>query len=365
MGVLGSAEERAALMRSVIQRVATGPELSKSLERDEARAAVRAILDGAADPVQAGVLLIALRMKRETDDETLGALDAVLQTTQRVTAEVDEVVDLADPYDGYARSLPVTPFLPAVLAACGVPAVVHGVHSMGPKFGLTPRRVLHACGVAVDLDPPRAARRLADPHCGWTYLDQSAFNPKLHALSDLRTRIVKRQVLTTVEALAKPVCGRRHTHLVTGYVHKAYPRIYALLARAAGFDTAMIVRGVEGGVVPSLRATGRAFCYWERGSEQPVDFRAEDFGFGEGLRAPPLPEGGADEGAFDADAALAATCAQGLAALRGEAGPMRDNLVCAGAAILWHLRRFDSLRAAADAVRAALADGRAAAHFAS
>jgi anthranilate phosphoribosyltransferase len=350
-------------MRSVIQRVATGPELSKNVERAEAREAVRAILDGAADPVQAGVLLIALRMKRETDDETLGALDAVLQTTQRVTAAVDEVVDLADPYDGYARSLPVTPFLPAVLAACGVPAIVHGVHSMGPKFGLTPRRVLHACGAAVDLDPPRAAQRLADAQCGWAYLDQSAFNPQLYALSELRTRIVKRQVLTTVEVLAKPVCGRRRTHLVTGYVHKPYPRIYAMLARAAGFDSAMIVRGVEGGVLPSLRASGRAFRYHDGGQEQAVDFRAEDFGFSDGLRPPALPAGGADEAAFDGDAAIAAACAQGLAALRGAPGPMRDNLVCGAAAILWHLRRFDSLRAAADAVRAALDDGRAAAHF--
>lgn len=363
MGTIGSADERAALMRSVIQRVATGPELSKSVEREEAREVLRAILDGAADPVQAGVLLIALRMKRETDDETLGVLDAVLETTKRVTADVDELVDLADPYDGYARTLAATPFLPAVLAACGVPALVHGVHSMGPKFGLTPRRVLHACGRPVDLDPGHAARRLADPQCGWTYLDQSAFNPNLYALTELRARIVKRQVLTTVEVLAKPVCGRRCTHLVTGYVHKPYPRIYALLARAAGFDSAMIVRGVEGGVVPSLRATGRAFRYYGGGQEEAVDFRAGDFGFSDGLRAPPLPTGGADEEAFDADAAVAATCAQGLAALRGEPGPMRDNLVCAGAAILWHLRRFDSLRAAADAVRAALDDGRAAAHF--
>jgi hypothetical protein len=33
-------------------------------------------------------------MQRETQDENRGVLDAVLETTRRVTAGVDEVVDL-------------------------------------------------------------------------------------------------------------------------------------------------------------------------------------------------------------------------------------------------------------------------------
>ncbi|MFN3566380.1 MAG: anthranilate phosphoribosyltransferase [Burkholderiaceae bacterium] len=361
MGAVEDFDAGAALLRSVIQRVATGPELSKDIGREDARQALRLILEDAADPVQAAVLLIALRMKRETDDETLGALDAVLETTERVTADVDEVLDLADPYDGFTRTLPVSPFLPAVLAACGVQTVAHGVRAMGPKFGVTTHQVLAACGRPVDLDPARAAARLADAACGWAYVDQREFHPKLYALTDLRTRIVKRQVLTTVEVLAKPVCGRRRTHLVTGYVHKPYPRIYALLARAAGFDSALIVRGVEGGVVPSLRASGRAYRYEGGGAETAVDFRAADLGFAEGVYPPQrAAQHGAD---LDGEAALRATCDQGLAALRGGVGPMRDNLVCAAATMLWHLQRHDTLRAAADAVRAVLDDGRAYAHF--
>lgn len=361
MGAIPEFDADAALLRSVIQRVATGPELSKDVTREQVRQALRLILDGAADPVQAGVLLIALRMKRETDDEMLGVLDAVAETTARVTAEVDDVIDLADPYDGFTRTLPVSPFLPAVLAACGVPTLAHGVRAMGPKFGLTAHQVLAGCGRPVDLDPAQAAARLADPACGWAYLDQRAFNPKLYALTELRTRIVKRQALTTVEVLARPVCGRRRTHLVTGYVHKPYPRIYALLARAAGFDSALVVRGVEGGVVPSLRASGRAYRYEDGGAEAAVDLRVADFGLAEGLQPPRLAA--VDDAAFDAEAALRATCAQGLGALRGEAGAMRDSLVCAAATILWHVRRYDALRAAADAVRTVLDDGRALAHF--
>ncbi|MGH8661552.1 MAG: anthranilate phosphoribosyltransferase, partial [Burkholderiales bacterium] len=278
----------AALMRSILQRIATGPELSKDITREEARAGMQLVLEGRVDPVQAGIFLIALRMKRETDEENLGVLEAVRAAATRAAAAVDEVMDVADPYDGYARTLPAAPFLPAVLAACGLPAISHGVERMGPKYGITHRQVLRAAGAPVELPVADAAARVADPRIGWAYVDQRAFCPKLHDLARLRELIVKRPAITTVEVLAGPVRARRRTHLITGYVHKAYPRIYALLARAAGFDSALIVRGIEGGVIPSLRASGKAFCYHDLGPERERDLAPADFGI-EPLRGAPMP----------------------------------------------------------------------------
>lgn len=208
----------AILMRSIIQRIATGPELSKDISRDEARAGMRFILEGKIDPVQAGIFLIALRMKRETGDENRGILEAIREVTRTVTAPVDEVIDLADPYDGFNRMLPASPFLPAVLAACGVAAVSHGVERLGPKYGVTHRQVLWAAGQPVDLAMEEAAGRLGDSALGWAYVDQKAYCPKLYDLVSLRTQIVKRPVITSVEVCIGPIRGRRKTHLVTGYV---------------------------------------------------------------------------------------------------------------------------------------------------
>ncbi|MHB8623231.1 MAG: anthranilate phosphoribosyltransferase [Sulfuricaulis sp.] len=354
-------------MRSILKRIATGPELSKDISYEEARAGMRYVLDGLVDPVQAGIFLIALRMKRETDDENRGVLQAIRDATHTVTADVDDVLDLADPYDGFTRTLPVSPFLPAVLAACGVACVTHGVERMGPKFGATHRQVLRAAGLAIDLTVEQAAARLADPLIGWAYVDQKDFCPKLHRLTDFRTLIVKRPAITTAEVLAGPIHGRRRTHLVTGYVHKPYPRIYALLARHAGFDSALIVRGVEGGVLPSLRQSGKAFYYHERGDEHALDFTPADFTIEQSLRAAPLPPeltresetGDAVTLANDAAAIAQAAAAEGRAALSAKPGPVRDSLVSAAALYLWHLKRYDGLHAAADAVRAVLDNGSA------
>lgn len=83
------------------------------------------VLDGLADPFQTAVFLIGLRVKRETEDENKGVLQAILDRTKIIEAEVDELVDIADPYNVYVRSLPSSPFLAPLLAESGVPAVSH------------------------------------------------------------------------------------------------------------------------------------------------------------------------------------------------------------------------------------------------
>ncbi|MGB0721119.1 MAG: anthranilate phosphoribosyltransferase [Gammaproteobacteria bacterium] len=357
-------------MRSIIQRIATGPELSKDISREEARFATSMLLSGEADPIQGAVFLIALRMKRETDEENRGVLDAIRDATDRAVAEVDDLVDIADPYDGYNRTLPPSPFLPAVMAALDVPAVSHGMETVSPKYGATHRKILRAAGVPVTLSSAEAAERIADPTVGWAYVDQEQFCPQLNALIDFRTTLVKRPAITTVEVMGGPVVGRKRTHLVTGYVHKPYPRIYALLARHAGYDSALLVRGVEGGVVPSLRQAGKLFRYENMGEEQGFDVDPADLGIEQDLRSVPFPDDLGEvpvaDGCVvvkDMEAAAKAAAEAGLEALDGVPGGIRDGLVYAGASILWHRGLAADLRSAADAVRGVLDDGTAKARF--
>jgi anthranilate phosphoribosyltransferase len=358
-----------AIMRSIIQRIATGPEMSKDISQEEARAGMRAVLNNDVDPVQAAVFLIALRMKRETDAENRGILDGIRDVSKCVTAPVDEVLDMSDPYNGYNRSLPVAPFLPALMAACGVPTISHGVETMSPKFGITHRRVLRAAGVPVDLSVEAAATRLDDENIGWAYVDQDAYSPQLHDLATLRTSIIKRQAITTVEVLTGPVRGRRKTHFMSGYVHTPYTRVYAMLARHSGFDSCLLVRGVEGGVIPSLRQKGKMYYYHDKGEEQAQEFDPAEIGIQQDVRATPLPDdlpprppdqgvGGDDVGAvFDVHAAAKLAAEAGIAALSGESGSAYDALVYAGAIALWHLQKFGNLPDAAAYVREILDSG--------
>lgn len=358
-----SASEDQLIMRQCIQKVATGPEYSKDLDYEEARAAMDVIAAGNADPVQTAVLLIALRMKRETNDENRGILQALKDNANIVQASVDEIVDICDPYDGYTRGVPASPFMPMVLSAMGVNVVTHGLDEVGPKCGVTFHKVYKAAGLNVGLTSEQAAAQI--DQIGWAYVDQSQFAPSLHNLIPIRQRMIKRQVLTTVETMLGPVRGKQKTHLMGGYVHKAYPPIYEALARHSGFDSAMFVRGVEGGVIPSLQQQGKLFFYHD-GELQQRDVSPADVAIKATSRAVPIPEGlpPAPQGdmvaaTVDSDALAEVCCNLGRAALSGQKGLMYDSLVYSASICLTHLDHYDALEDAAGAVREVLDSGEA------
>ena len=357
-------------MRSYIQRVATGPEYSKDISFEEARDAMQHILDGTADPVQAGIFLIALRMKRETLDENGGSLQAIIDASNIITADVDHIVDIADPYDGYTRGLPVSPFLPAVLAAAGVHAVSHGAEAVGPKFGATHRKVLRAANINVDLSSEQAVQKINNPEVGWAYIDQQNICPALHNLIPLRTQIVKRPVITTVEVLIGPIRGKQSTHIMTGYVHKPYPPVYEYLAKLSGFTSAVFVRGVEGGVIPSLKQESKYFEYQNNGELNEINIHPEQINIHQDVRAVPLPEidtaknvGDETESKFNVDQLAEKAAEAGLAALEGKDGPARDSLIYSGAIMLAHMGIKNNLQDSAEQVRTAIDSGKALSHF--
>jgi len=358
-------------MRDVLQRIATGPTLSKDLPREDATRAMQVILDGNADDVQAGIFLIALRMKRETNDELIGILDAINSSAAPVQARVKELLTIVDPYDGYLRGCPSAPFLPAVLAACGHRVLTHGLESMGPKFGATHHAVLLAAGYSLPSSKQQIVSALENDTIGWSYASQQLLAPKLAALATLRTRIVKRPCLTTVEVALNGVVPIESSHLVTGFVHKPYPPIYATLAEAAGFSSSLMIRGVEGGVVPSLSQPARYFMS-EAGKElSQVDISPEPIGINREERAVPLPVALQSDSVRSvkapgnpfADELATQSAALGIRALNAEHGYTRDSLVYSAAVILHARASAESMPEAADRVREVLDNGSALAHF--
>lgn len=345
------------LMSSIIERIATGPELSKDISRAEARGGMAAVLDGRVADVQAALFLIALRMKRESTEESCGVFEALSACNVREEVAVDELLTIADPFSGFARGLPMSPFLPAVLAACGLPCLSTGIESVAPKFGLTHHGVLSAAGAPVDLRAGEGARLLADPTVGWAYLDQGVTNPKLFRLRELRRLLVKRTVLSTCEVALRPLSARHRDLLYVGYVHADYPPVYAMLAHLAGYDAAAIVKGVEGGVVPSLQAGAKMYRATGGAAGQPVSLKPASVGLhGAAARAIPAPSS-------DPSSNAAWAADQGLAALAGESGAARDSLVYGAAIAQYCAGRAESLEIGARAARRALDSGEAESRF--
>ena len=311
---------------------------------------MRLILEGEADDVQSAIILIALRMKRETDLENTGVLQALMEGIEPVALATERLCVLADPFNGFTRSLPAGPFVPAVLAACGTAALTHGALAVGPKFGLTHRHVLEAAGVPCLLSVGQAQARLNSSNIGWAYLDQSVGVPELAALTTLRRRIVKRPCLTTLESGVTPMRAARYTHLVTGFVHKAYPPVYRLMAKVAGFDGTSVVKGVEGGIVPTLTHESRLFQWSAVQGDSEAIVNPGAMGVETQERCVPLPPDIADTTGRHCESQLvslaAHTATLGLDALNGQRGTMYDSIRLSSALALAGVNAGDSGNAA-------------------
>ncbi len=335
-------------MKSVIQRIATGPELSKNISREEAKQSMIDILNGEIDPVQSAIFLIALRMKRETMDENLGVHDAIIETTNSVKISKETLINIADPYDGFSRNLPSSLFLLPIIAELGFPILSHGVLSVGPKYGCTHNQTLKEIGYNTENSLDEIAERLESNKIGWAYADQSIFNPKLFSLMSLRKKIIKRPVITTVEVLVKPICSK-HDQFFTGFVHKPYPPIYLELSRNAEFASAAVVRGTEGGIIPSLRQTGKVHFYKKvTDNDSFFEVKPSDLKINDSSRAVDIPKDISRietkdkiESKVDASAIAKATMKSGLDALSGKDGQMKSCIQLGAAIILKHITGND------------------------
>ncbi len=182
--------------------------------------------------------------------------------------------------------------------------------------------------------------------------------------------MVKRSCISTLEVILKPLGGSRSTHLLTGFVHKAYPPVYAMLAKQAGFDSATIVRGVEGGCIPSLSQLSRYFGY--RGDEAISLHRLapKELGIEQAARMVAIPDQFASDmgqTCFQNTQVLGKVAAHnlelGLEALANKPGTMRDSIIYGVAITLRHIGMASGLEQAADQARKVIASGAALARF--
>ena len=317
----------AELMKSVLQRIATGPELSKNITREEAKAAMSAILNEEISDVRSAIFLIALRMKRETLDANLGVHDAMIDSVKKMDVNVDDLVNIADPYD-------------------------------------------KLLGLDVYSTHEQVIERLENKDIGWGYMDQKIFSPKLNNLMDLRTEIIKRPVVTTIEVLANPLISKRN-HFVTGYVHKPYPPIYLMLARNAKFDSSIVIRGTEGGVIPSLRQKANAFFYKNISDENElVEINPEiDLGINQEVRAVKIPDSIIKTASNDKietkvnpmDLAKE-SLKMGMDALSGTEGAMSDCILYGATIILSHVTN-NSIQSCVKEIKQVLDSGSALKRF--
>ena len=176
-------------MQAYLQKIAAGPKLSKDLSEEEAEDALSLILDGEVSQVRLGVFLIAARMKVETVPENIGYWQALQKRMTPKKTALKNLLQIADPFDGFQR-IPYFGFYAIpVIAELGLPTYGHSALPLPPKFGITFEDLLvnH-----YQLQKSGSGRIKQIEKFKFGYLSTADTHSSLESLRSIRTEIVKR-----------------------------------------------------------------------------------------------------------------------------------------------------------------------------
>lgn len=263
----------------IIKEVGRGKNSATDLSEDTAFALYGAMLDGQVPELELGALLVAFRIKGESEAEMLGFYRAMQSRISRMTAPVDKPLPVLLPtYNGARRQGNLTPLLALLLQRLGVPVVVHGVRA-DPRR-VTSAEVFAGLGVPASDSVDEAQARLDAGQA--VFLPIDVLSPGLDALLQLRWRLGVRNSTHTLAKLADPFDN--HSLRVVSVSHPEY------VGRMAAFfrDTqarALLLRGTEGEVYANPKRCPR-MAWFDVGQEH-VLVEAEE---GVIAAVPQLPE---------------------------------------------------------------------------
>jgi anthranilate phosphoribosyltransferase len=324
--------------KDIIRIIGRGEKLQRDMTREEAARAMRLILSGVVGEAQLGAFFITMRVKEETVEEILGILDAAREIMPSFGASVPGLVDIGYPYDGKSRNLQTGVIASLVLAAAGVPILLHGLRDIPTKHGVGVLNLLESLGYPVNL-PPEGVRQQVIQH-GFGVLNLAQTLPAWAALTPIRHQFGLRTVLNSAEKLMNPANADQH---ISGFYHASYLiRMAAALPQGA----AWVVQGDEGSI--DIKPGKKTRVYRADG-EQMVEtmLDAADYGFPDvlALEAP-------NDARHHADVLRRV--------LDGEPIPAADAVTLTAATLLWMVGKAATIGDGVEHARDLLRSGAAA-----
>ncbi len=340
-------------MKDYLQKIATGPKMSKNLTESEAEDALALILNQKVSTVRSAVFLVAARMKRETLQENIGYWKALDKSTIRHPIQLDRLLQIADPFDGFSRTPYFGFYSIPVLAAIGLPAYGHSAPSLPPKFGITFENILHQ-HYRTPLQGNHARRRELIKEFRFGYINMQDAHPSLEQLRSVRIEIIKRTTLSTMEKILMPLEARAGgNYLATGYFHRGYEIPMMEIAKLSRFDRTLVGNGQEGATLYGVHKPAKVFI--ESGKEKPDEVPCQLSAMFSQETASEIKD--AHEALQSEEYDLKKLAGWGEAALKKGIGPAASLIACQAGTLLHLCGLSSSFQEGHDSARNALYGG--------
>jgi len=199
-------------MQEFIAKIAKGPRAAKDLTWDEAKRAMKALIEGDATPAQVGAFFIAMRIKMESVTELASMTAAARSYVAPVPIPRElGVVDLPS-YAGKQETFHALAAAAIVAASAGASVLMHGYDGIPGRAGNA--GVLKALGLSIDMEPKVAAEAVTKH--GFAYLDIALYHPPVYRFLEMRQELGARNVFHPIARLLNPA---RASSQVVGLSH--------------------------------------------------------------------------------------------------------------------------------------------------
>jgi anthranilate phosphoribosyltransferase len=292
------------------------------LTAGDTQAAMTAIMEGAASPVQVAGFLVALRAKGETTDEITGLVRVMREYALPVPIE-GPTLDTCGTGGDRSGTFNISTVAAVVAAAAGARVAKHGNRAASGRCGSAD--LLEAWGVAISLPPEAVARCINEVGIGFCFAP--AYHPAMRNVIPIRRELAVRTVFNSLGPLTNPAGAQHQTIGVSDY---------AIAERAAGVLAelgtahALVFHGADG--LDELTVTGPSHV-WEVRDRELTTYQIDPADLGIAYADPEDLIGGEVE--------VNRAMADGV--LDGKPGAPRDAVLLAAGAALYAADREDDI----------------------
>ncbi|MBS0875943.1 MULTISPECIES: DNA-binding protein YbiB [unclassified Tatumella] len=226
----------------IVKEIGRGKNHARDLDQQTAYQLYQAMLDDQLDPLTLGAVLIALRIKGESDTEMLGFYRALQQKLPQLQVPAGLPLPVVIPsYNGARRQGNLTPLLALLLQKIGFPVFVHGIDHDPTR--ITSEAVFAALGI-FPVSIAQAQQQLNQGHLAFITIDQ--WCPALARQLALRWQLGLRNSAHSLAKLASPFADDAALRL-SAVSHPEYVPKVATFFRQTGAP-ALLLNGCEGEV---------------------------------------------------------------------------------------------------------------------
>ncbi|HSV97758.1 MAG TPA: anthranilate phosphoribosyltransferase [Spirochaetota bacterium] len=218
-----------------IRRLSEGGTLSAL----ESEGLFNAIFQGAVSEIEIAAAVVALKVRRETPEEILGAVRSMRAFAAPCELGDRGLFDTCGTGGDHSGSFNVSSAVALTLAALGVPIAKHGNRSVSSKSGSAD--FLEALDVPIGLTGVDASAYFRKR--GFVFLFAPNYHPAMRFAGAVRKALGVRTIFNYLGPLTNPAAPRRQA---IGLFHPSLLPLYAGVAAQLDYDFAVVYSAADG-----------------------------------------------------------------------------------------------------------------------